>query len=548
MWRGAWSVPVVLLLTSTLAQAGTGMSPVHADIDYRLGALLEGELSTGVSSLLASVGDEKAPPAKILQLQAGRVEATIARTSNRMAIADDPPLLSTSRSIEGNDEEIEYRTYHDLSVHPVSTSHLWNVVAFARPGTSFDVVLPEGSYDLSQAPEKPTIVRPEVPRPKPIQSVVGPAVQSAANALEVRSSTMHAAYRGDFLLLLYGASFEFASGGQTERIDAGKYPAQYAVKGALVPELRNVNTSILLNVHDGVLDLESSDVPLVLYAREVGLDGRATFEQTTGTVTWGERSETADAASRVLEGQFRMASRGPAYERPDGGRFGPLTIEGFALAPIAQSPAIPPMLIAGAAGAVGLGAVFRWVPGARRLLLAAVAGFSLVQKNEALEHKARAQLYDYVRTNPGATLSVAQTHLGVGWGTVEYHVAVLERLGLLTTKRVGGKRLLFVAGQGRVVDARAWSLLRNSSVRQLGATLFAPGRAATAIEVAQALDCSPQYAGRLLRKLAEAGLVAPAESDRRAYAATDLFHDLARRTGLVAPAQEAVPLEAPLPA
>jgi DNA-binding transcriptional ArsR family regulator len=553
MRRGAWSVVVAFLCLPSLAGADSAMTPVRGDIDHRLDALLEGQVSTGATSVLASLAPEnQVPVVRTFHLEAPRAEATIVRTSTTVSIVQNPVdlLAADAGAIEQNHEEVEQRVYHDLSVLPIQTSDLWNVVAFGQPGSSFQVLLPEGAYRLGQAPDQPSVVRPEVPRTSAMSKALAPATQGAASALEVRSDGLHVTYRGDFVILLYGASFRFVTPDGSEDVDTGRYHAQYAVKGGYLPEQRRVNASAFVRVHDGVLELDAGDAPLALYARELQLHGRATFEDPTGTLDWQGRAETADAATRTLEGDLRILPRGPAYTRADGQRFGPLQIEGYALAAVAAGPSAWPLVVAASAGAAGLAAAFRWLPGVRRLLWAAVAGFSLVEKNEALEHKARAQLYDFVRSNPGATLSGAQEHVGLGWGTVEYHVAVLERLGLLVTKRAGGKRLLFVTGQGRIVDPAAWSLLRNPSVRQLASTVLAPGRAATQVEVAQALDCSPQYAGRLIRKLVEAGLVAPhAESDRRAFAPTDLFHDLARRSGLVAaPAQDARPLETPLTA
>jgi predicted transcriptional regulator len=188
-------------------------------------------------------------------------------------------------------------------------------------------------------------------------------------------------------------------------------------------------------------------------------------------------------------------------------------------------------------------AATRWIPGVRRWAFALLAGFSMVGKEDALEQRSRSSLYDYVRANPGTTLSDVQRDVGLGWGTAVYHVSVLERLGMLVTKRVGSKRLLFVQGASRLVDPRALGLMQNPSVRQLALTLLQPGRVVTQAEIAQALDCSPQYAGRLLRKMTSVSLVMPAgETGRRAYQATPMMPEVARRAGLppTPPAPEAV--------
>lgn len=546
MRRGAWSVALlVTLAVSGLAQAGSTLAPVRGEFDHQLDAALEGRLSTGPSTVLSSLAqDNQAPKVEAFHLQALSAEATIVRMSSSVALTTEPlpPLATTLASdddIEYSDEEVEHKSYRDLFVLPRTTSVLWNVVAYGQPGEPFQVLLPEGTYALGQTGEDPAIVRAEVPRTQAFQEAVGTVIEGSEHALELRSAALESSFRGDFYVLLYGASFDFQTPSGSDRVDTGRYQATYHVKGGLAPEPRDVNAFVLLQVRGGVLQLASTDAPLTLHARSVHLDGRATFEAPTGTFDWQDQTEDAEGVSRTIEGQFQILPRGPAYTREDGARYGPLVIEGYALVPTATA-GLPWAAIGVAGGALALGAGIRWVPGLRRLAFAAVAGFSLVQKDEALEHRARSQLYEYVRTNPGAPLSVAQVHLGLGWGTVEYHVGVLERLGLLVTKRAGGKRLLFATGQGRVVDPHAWSLLRNPSVRQLASTLFAPGRAATQTEVAQALDCSPQYAGRLLRKLAASGLVQPsAEAARRAFASTDLFHDLARRTGILStPAAE----------
>ncbi|WP_456321609.1 winged helix-turn-helix transcriptional regulator [Palaeococcus sp. (in: euryarchaeotes)] len=55
----------------------------------------------------------------------------------------------------------------------------------------------------------------------------------------------------------------------------------------------------------------------------------------------------------------------------------------------------------------------------------------------------REQILQYISINPGITFRRLVDELGMGIGNVQYHLHVLEKRGLIVSKKMGGKRYLF---------------------------------------------------------------------------------------------------------
>jgi predicted transcriptional regulator len=60
-----------------------------------------------------------------------------------------------------------------------------------------------------------------------------------------------------------------------------------------------------------------------------------------------------------------------------------------------------------------------------------------IKKSEVLDHFLRGRIYEYVRQYPGAHFRMIMTELKVSIGTLRYHLDVLEKSGLITSKRNG---------------------------------------------------------------------------------------------------------------
>ncbi|MGQ0537028.1 MAG: winged helix-turn-helix transcriptional regulator [Methanobacteriota archaeon] len=63
-----------------------------------------------------------------------------------------------------------------------------------------------------------------------------------------------------------------------------------------------------------------------------------------------------------------------------------------------------------------------------------------------LKSASRTRVLDALRTSPGLTVGALSTRLGWDYKTVQYHVRVLARAGLLRTIRSGNRTLLIARG------------------------------------------------------------------------------------------------------
>lgn len=72
--------------------------------------------------------------------------------------------------------------------------------------------------------------------------------------------------------------------------------------------------------------------------------------------------------------------------------------------------------------------------------------YSRLARSEMLDNKVRASVFDHVKANPGAHPSAIAQHIGIGWGTVVYHLARLEESSLVTTRMAHNRKCYFAVG------------------------------------------------------------------------------------------------------
>lgn len=90
-------------------------------------------------------------------------------------------------------------------------------------------------------------------------------------------------------------------------------------------------------------------------------------------------------------------------------------------------------------------------------------------------HPLRARLLEIVKRDPGPNISELCRLVGAKWGTVQYHLALLERAGLLSRISEGRDQRLF-AGKAPSAEARQIAVLRRGRVEALvRAVLRRPG-------------------------------------------------------------------------
>lgn len=92
--------------------------------------------------------------------------------------------------------------------------------------------------------------------------------------------------------------------------------------------------------------------------------------------------------------------------------------------------------------------------------------------DDALAQETRRRIFDHVAAHPGQHMRELQRRLGMSAGTLEYHLHVLTREGLLAERRQGRYVRYFVAAQVGRLEKDMLGLLRQEVPRRLCALLL----------------------------------------------------------------------------
>ncbi|HLF22397.1 MAG TPA: winged helix-turn-helix transcriptional regulator, partial [Burkholderiales bacterium] len=100
-----------------------------------------------------------------------------------------------------------------------------------------------------------------------------------------------------------------------------------------------------------------------------------------------------------------------------------------------------------------------------------------IQSSKALDSPARRVVYDTIVAAPGATPADVRARTGFHYTTCIHHVRILADLGLVVSRRVGGRIRLFENhGAYGIKDSQARIAVRTESVRgALGVVARRPG-------------------------------------------------------------------------
>lgn len=80
--------------------------------------------------------------------------------------------------------------------------------------------------------------------------------------------------------------------------------------------------------------------------------------------------------------------------------------------------------------------------------------YTRLAPSEMLDNEARAAVYEHIKQNPGAHPSAIAEKLGLGWGTVVYHLARLESSKLVSVKEGSHRKCYFAVGGSLGQDER----------------------------------------------------------------------------------------------
>jgi DNA-binding transcriptional ArsR family regulator len=197
--------------------------------------------------------------------------------------------------------------------------------------------------------------------------------------------------------------------------------------------------------------------------------GAARLRDAFGSITDNETITEVDRKDIVLSGNLVVTP----VAADDGGRRMTSRIEGTLFVLDIQADGVStdwtPLVAAAAAGAIGLGLVaFTW-PGlkwkATQLLLFPL--YARLKKEDILENPLRDDILHVVQTTPGISASDLGRRLECGWGTLVYHITVLERMGLVSSAREGRHKRFFAQGRINYSDKGAVALLANPAARTI---------------------------------------------------------------------------------
>lgn len=131
---------------------------------------------------------------------------------------------------------------------------------------------------------------------------------------------------------------------------------------------------------------------------------------------------------------------------------GPSFAQGAEVVPAVPNAVVAALAVTAAFGAASATAGFLFIPGWRAALMRALRAsplaflFSRITKDEVLDHPKRADIFEFVKQNPGERVEAVRKALGLANGTMRHHLQVLRDKELVRKIKQGGITRLFPAG------------------------------------------------------------------------------------------------------
>jgi predicted transcriptional regulator len=136
----------------------------------------------------------------------------------------------------------------------------------------------------------------------------------------------------------------------------------------------------------------------------------------------------------------------------------------------------------------------------------------LVLKNEDLEGNAR-RVLEFVREHPGCHLRRVRKELNVSMGTAQYHLALLEKAGKVTSNRHGLFKYYFPAGLFQDNEKSLLQILSHETARDV-LMFIIEEKNPTQTDIAESIGISPASASWHVRRLAGFGIVTEVKEGR----------------------------------
>jgi len=170
------------------------------------------------------------------------------------------------------------------------------------------------------------------------------------------------------------------------------------------------------------------------------------------------RVQATAGASAVREGCVYLTVENPGLR--------PLRVEVLVEAEESREPG-PPILVAlvAAAASAAAASYLTMTEGGREKLFSALsipASYYILRREDASRSPKRVAILKYVRENPGVTARRISRETGISFGEVQWHLSILERLGLVERVRIGKYSCYYPSG----TPLEVW--LSNFIARELG--------------------------------------------------------------------------------
>lgn len=249
----------------------------------------------------------------------------------------------------------------------------------------------------------------------------------------------------------------------------------------------------------------------------VAVDGAARFERALGALHIGGKLREANNVTLTLGGSLNVQPTATDDGRRMTVRIGndvsSFVIEGEDDSGFLAKYGVFAFGALGGAAALGA-AYYAWPTaklGATKWALFPL--YARLKREDILENPLRDDILQVVEQAPGISASDLSRRLACGWGTLVYHLTVLERMQLLSSTREGRHRRFFVQGRINYSDKGAVALLANPASRAiLDAVRAHPGLIQR--DLGRNLGLSAGTVAWHVERLAHAGLVLKEEEGR----------------------------------
>lgn len=150
--------------------------------------------------------------------------------------------------------------------------------------------------------------------------------------------------------------------------------------------------------------------------------------------------------------------------------------------------------------------------------------YRATQKKNLMEHPLRSELLANVNQTPGLTLSRLRHRLGCSWGTIQYHMGLLEEAGIVRAANEGRRKRVF-PGDMESEQFKLLAVLERGRMWELGMRVArSPG--AIQKDLTDELDMSRKTFRSYMDRLTSMGLVDEVPDGRfRNYFPTDSLRE-----------------------